>query len=98
LLGARSNQTAENEISKLLGVAINGSVAGPNATDRWKLPQEEVIGFDFFVARDIETDDLVRAAVVDLNPVSPSPSAVPSLPDLTKVDDRDRPGLAGVLI
>ena len=47
------------------------------------------VGFDFVVARDIETDDLVRLAVVDLNPVSPAPSPVPSLPDLNKVDDRD---------
>jgi hypothetical protein len=49
----------------------------------------QLIGFDFVVARDIETDDLVRLAVVDLNPVSPAPSPVPSLPDLRKVDDRD---------
>jgi len=49
----------------------------------------QLIGFDFVVARDIETDDVVRLAVVDLNPVSPAPSTVPSLPDLTKVDDRD---------
>src|SRR5450631_3040711 len=45
----------------------------------------QLIGFDFVVARDIETDDLVRLAVVDLNPVSPAPSPVPSLPDLSKV-------------
>jgi hypothetical protein len=49
----------------------------------------QLIGFDFVVARDIETDDLVRLAVVDLNPVSPkpvspAPSTVPSLPDLSK--------------
>ena len=43
----------------------------------------------FVVARDIETDDLVRLAVADLNPVSLAPSSVPSLPDLSKVDDRD---------
>jgi putative transposase len=49
----------------------------------------QLIGFDFVVARDIETDDLVQLAVVDRNPVSPAPSNVPSLPDLTKVDDRD---------
>ena len=49
----------------------------------------QLIGFDFVVARDIETDDLVRLAVVDLNPVSPPASTVPSLPDLSKVDDRD---------
>ena len=49
----------------------------------------QLIGFVFVVARDIETDDLVRLAVVDLNPVSPARSPVPSLPDLTKVDDRD---------
>jgi putative transposase len=49
----------------------------------------QLIGFDFVVARDIESDELVRLAVVDLNPVSPAPSTVPSLPDLTKVDDRD---------
>ena len=49
----------------------------------------QLIGFDFVVARDIETDDLVRLAVVDLNPVSLAPSTVPSLPDLSKVDDRD---------
>jgi hypothetical protein len=49
----------------------------------------QLIGFDFVVARDIETDELVRLTVVDLNPVSPAPSTVPSLPDLTKVDDRD---------
>ena len=49
----------------------------------------QLIGFDFVVARDIETDDLVRLAVVDLNPVSLAPSPVPSLPDLSKVDDRD---------
>jgi hypothetical protein len=37
-----------------------------------------------------DTDDLVRLAlVVDLNPISPAPSPVPSLPDLSKVDDRD---------
>jgi hypothetical protein len=30
-----------------------------------------------------------RLDVVDLNPVSPAPSPVPSLPDLNKVDDRD---------
>jgi hypothetical protein len=48
----------------------------------------QLIGFDFVVARDIETDDLVRLAVVDLNPISPAPSPVPSLPDLSKVDDR----------
>jgi hypothetical protein len=28
------------------------------------------VGFDFVVARDVETDDLFRLAVVDLNPVS----------------------------
>jgi hypothetical protein len=49
----------------------------------------QLIGFDFVVARDIETDDLVRLAVVDLNPVSPAPSSVLALPDLTEVDDRD---------
>jgi hypothetical protein len=49
----------------------------------------QLIGFDFVVARDIETDDLVRLSAVDLNPVSPAPSPVPSLPDLSKVDDRD---------
>jgi hypothetical protein len=49
----------------------------------------QLIGFDFVVARDIETDDLVRLAVVDLNPVSLAPSPVPSLPDFSKVDDRD---------
>jgi transposase len=49
----------------------------------------QLIGFDFVVARDIETDELVRLAVVDLNPVSPAPSTVPSLSDLSKVDDRD---------
>ena len=49
----------------------------------------QLIGFDFVVARDIETDDLVRLAVVDLNPISPVPSPEPSLPDLSKVDDRD---------
>src|SRR5450755_2402821 len=49
----------------------------------------QLIGFDFVVARVIDTDELVRLAVVDLNPVSPAPSTVPSLPDLTKVDDRD---------
>src|ERR1019366_1507827 len=49
----------------------------------------QLIGFDFVVARDIETDDLVRLAVVDLNPVSLTPSPVSSLPDLSKVDDRD---------
>jgi hypothetical protein len=47
------------------------------------------IGFDYVVARDIETDDLVRLAVVDLDPVSPAPAPVPALPDLAKVDDRD---------
>jgi hypothetical protein len=31
----------------------------------------------FVVARDIETDDLVRLAVADLNPVSLAPSTVP---------------------
>jgi hypothetical protein len=51
----------------------------------------QLIGFDFVVARDIETDDLVRLAVVDLNPVSLAPSPVPSLPDLSKVDDRHWP-------
>jgi hypothetical protein len=49
----------------------------------------QLIGFEFVVARDIETDDLVRLAVVDLNPISPAPSPEPPLPDLTKVDDRD---------
>jgi hypothetical protein len=49
----------------------------------------QLIGFDFVVARDIETDELVRLAVVDLNPVSPAPSTEPPLPDLSKVDDRD---------
>jgi hypothetical protein len=49
----------------------------------------QLIGFDFVVARDIETDEPVRPAVVDLNPVSPAPSTVPSLPNLSKVDDRD---------
>jgi putative transposase len=49
----------------------------------------QLIGFDFVVARDIETGNLVRLAVVDLNPISPAPSSVPSLPDLSKVDDRD---------
>ena len=49
----------------------------------------QLIGFDFVVARDIETDDLVRLAVVDLSPVSLAASTVPSLPDLSKVDDRD---------
>jgi hypothetical protein len=47
------------------------------------------VGFDFVVASDVETDDLVRLAVVDLYPVSLAPSTVPSLPDLSKVDDRD---------
>jgi hypothetical protein len=28
----------------------------------------QLIGFDFVVARDFETDDMVRLAVVDLNP------------------------------
>src|SRR5450755_3929313 len=49
----------------------------------------QLIGFDFVVARNIETDDLVRLAVVYLNPISLAPSPVPSLPDLSKVDDRD---------
>jgi hypothetical protein len=49
----------------------------------------QLIGFDFVVARDIESDELVRLAVVDLDPVSPAPSTVPSLPDLSKGDDRD---------
>ncbi len=49
----------------------------------------QLIGFDFVVARNIETDDLVRLAVVDLNPISPAPSPEPPLPDLTKIDDRD---------
>jgi hypothetical protein len=40
--------------------------------------QHNGIGFDFVVARDIETDDLVRLAVVDLNPVLLAPSAVGS--------------------
>ena len=37
----------------------------------------QLIGFDFVVACDIETDDLVRLAVADLNPVSLAPSTVP---------------------
>jgi hypothetical protein len=49
----------------------------------------QLIGFDFVVARDIETDDLERLAVVDLSPISPAPSLVPSSPDLSKVVDRD---------
>jgi hypothetical protein len=49
----------------------------------------QFIGFDFVVARNIETAELVRLAVVDLNPVSPAPSSVPALPDLTEVDDRE---------
>ena len=42
----------------------------------------QLIGFDFVVARDIETDDLVRLSVVDLSPVSTALSTRLPLPDL----------------
>lgn len=52
----------------------------------------QLIGFDYVVARDIETDDLVRLAVVDLNAISAVPSTVAALPNLSKVSDRDWAG------
>ncbi len=49
----------------------------------------QVIGFDAVVARDVETDDLVRLSIVDLEPVSAVPTATSARPDLAELDDRD---------
>jgi len=69
------------------GLSIKDGAEVESGGRRFTIMQR--IGFDYVVARDIETDDLVRLAVVDLNPVSPVPAPVPALPDLTKVVDRD---------
>jgi hypothetical protein len=69
------------------GLSIKGGAEVESGGRRFIIMQ--LIGFDFVVVRDSETDDPVRLDVADLNPVSPAPSTVPSLPDLTKVDDRD---------
>lgn len=49
----------------------------------------QLIGFDMVVARDVETNDLVRLPVVDLDPVSVVPPVAPLQPDLAKLPDRD---------
>lgn len=49
----------------------------------------QLLGFDFVVARDDETKELRRLAVVDLNPVAAPLSAAPVQPDLAELDDHD---------
>ncbi len=49
----------------------------------------QLLGFDLVVARDVETQELRRLAVVDLNPVEPPSSTTPVQPDLAWLDDHD---------
>jgi len=49
----------------------------------------QLLGFGFVAARDVETHELRRLAVVDLNPVVASSSAAPVQPDLAELDDLD---------
>lgn len=48
----------------------------------------QLIGFDTVVARDVETSDLLRLPIADLNPVSTMLVAPPQ-PELTEPHDRD---------
>ena len=49
----------------------------------------QLLGFDLVVARDAETHELRRLAVVELNPVGPPASANAVQPDLAGLDDHD---------
>jgi len=47
----------------------------------------QVVGFDAVVARDVETRDLERLSIAELQPVRSAPD--PPAPDLSELDDRD---------
>jgi putative transposase len=49
----------------------------------------QLLGFDLVVARDVETQELRRLAVVDLNPVGTPSSTTAVQPDLAGLDERD---------
>jgi hypothetical protein len=49
----------------------------------------QLIGFDLVVARNVETQELRRLAVVDLNPVGTPSSPTAVQPDLAGLDDND---------
>jgi hypothetical protein len=55
------------------GLSIKDGAEVESGGRRFTIMQR--IGFDFVVARDIQTDELVRLAVADLNPVSPAAAA-----------------------
>ena len=49
----------------------------------------QLLGFDLVVARDVETQELRRLPVVDLNPVGAASSTTPVQPDLAGLDKHD---------
>jgi hypothetical protein len=49
----------------------------------------QVIGFDVVLARDVETNDLIRLPINDLYPVSAPSTVAHSIAKLAELEDRD---------
>jgi len=49
----------------------------------------QVIGFDVVLARDVETNDLIRLTINDLYPVSAPSTVAHSIARLAELEDRD---------